>query len=94
MNKTVDWYHEVFGMQIGAKNKKETHMWYGDAGGNTSDQKACKIAERVRDTDHGIDPDPDIGRRDLHERSREPRDETDLGPNWKEEHRRAPWPHG
>ena len=35
MNKTADWYHEVFGMQFGEKNKKETHMWYGDTGGNT-----------------------------------------------------------
>jgi catechol 2,3-dioxygenase-like lactoylglutathione lyase family enzyme len=63
MNKTVDWYHEVFGMQIGAKNKKETHMWYGDAGGNTcmiirqsapgtTEAKIINFAFTIDDWDH------------------------------------------
>lgn len=35
LNKTVDWYHEVFGMQIAHRNQKEAHLWYGDTGGDT-----------------------------------------------------------
>ena len=33
--KTRDWYQEVFGMQIGHKDAKTAHMWYGDTGGDT-----------------------------------------------------------
>src|SRR5215467_11177518 len=35
MKKTVDWYIEVFGMQKGAANAKETHLWFGDVQGDT-----------------------------------------------------------
>jgi len=35
LNKTTDWYHEVFDMQIDHRNAKEAHLWYGDAGGDT-----------------------------------------------------------
>ncbi len=30
LKKTRDWYHEVFGMQIGHEEAKLSHMWYGD----------------------------------------------------------------
>ena len=33
--ETRDWYHEVFGMQIGHQDATETHLWYGDEGGDT-----------------------------------------------------------
>ena len=32
---TRDWYHEVFGMQIGHQDATEAHLWYGDEGGDT-----------------------------------------------------------
>src|SRR5262245_8962062 len=32
LKKTRDWYHEVFGMQIGHEEAKLSHMWYGDKG--------------------------------------------------------------
>ena len=35
LKKTRDWYHEVFGMQIGHEDAKQAHMWYGDKGGDT-----------------------------------------------------------
>lgn len=35
MKKTVDWYIEVFAMQKGMSNAKETHLWYGDTLGDT-----------------------------------------------------------
>ena len=35
LNKTTDWYHEVFGMQIGDRKQKEAHLWYSDTGGDT-----------------------------------------------------------
>jgi catechol 2,3-dioxygenase-like lactoylglutathione lyase family enzyme len=35
LKKTRDWYHEVFGMQIGHEEAKLSHLWYGDKGGNT-----------------------------------------------------------
>src|ERR1051325_8914104 len=35
MKKTVDWYIEVFGMQKGTSNAKETHLWFGDLQGDT-----------------------------------------------------------
>src|SRR5688572_18880571 len=34
LKKTRDWYHEVFGMQIGHEEPKLSHMWYGDKGGD------------------------------------------------------------
>ena len=30
--KTRDWYIEVFGMQLGHKDAKTAHLWYGDKG--------------------------------------------------------------
>lgn len=35
LNKTIDWYVEVFGMQKGYADAKQAHLWYGDAGGDT-----------------------------------------------------------
>src|SRR5215475_96163 len=35
MKKTVDWYIEVFAMQKGMSNAKETHLWFGDTLGDT-----------------------------------------------------------
>lgn len=35
LKKTRDWYHEVFGMQVGHEDSKTSHMWYGDKGGDT-----------------------------------------------------------
>jgi catechol 2,3-dioxygenase-like lactoylglutathione lyase family enzyme len=35
MKKTADWYIEVFGMQKGMSNAKETHLWFGDVQGDT-----------------------------------------------------------
>src|SRR5262245_2644246 len=32
LKKTRDWYHEVFGMQVGHEEAKLSHMWYGDKG--------------------------------------------------------------
>jgi len=32
LKKTRDWYHEVFGMQIGHEEPKSSHLWYGDKG--------------------------------------------------------------
>jgi catechol 2,3-dioxygenase-like lactoylglutathione lyase family enzyme len=36
LKKTRDWYHEVYGMQIGHQDAKQAHMWYGDKGGDTA----------------------------------------------------------
>jgi len=33
--KTSEWYQEVFGMQLGHKEAKLHHLWYGDTGGDT-----------------------------------------------------------
>jgi len=35
LKKTKDWYHEVFGMQIGHEDAKQAQMWFGDKGGDT-----------------------------------------------------------
>jgi len=35
LKKTRDWYHEVFGMQVGHEEPKISHLWYGDQGGDT-----------------------------------------------------------
>ncbi len=35
LKKTRDWYHEVFGMQVGHEDAKQAHMWFGDKGGDT-----------------------------------------------------------
>lgn len=35
LKKTTDWYHEVFGMQIGHRDARQAHLWYGDKGGDT-----------------------------------------------------------
>src|SRR5262245_7484258 len=35
MKKTADWYIEVFAMQKGMSNARETHLWYGDTMGDT-----------------------------------------------------------
>ena len=35
LKKTRDWYHEVYGMQIGQEEAKLSHMWFGDKGGDT-----------------------------------------------------------
>src|SRR5215475_2494701 len=35
LKKTRDWYHEVYGMQIGHEEAKLSHMWFGDKGGDT-----------------------------------------------------------
>jgi len=35
LKKTRDWYHEVFGMQIGHEEAGLSHMWFGDTGGDT-----------------------------------------------------------
>ena len=35
MKKTRDWYHEVFGMQMGYEDRNEAHLWYGATGGDT-----------------------------------------------------------
>ena len=32
LRKTRDWYHEVFGMQIGHEDSRQSHLWYGDKG--------------------------------------------------------------
>lgn len=32
LKKTRDWYHEVFGMEIGHEDSKQSHLWYGDKG--------------------------------------------------------------
>src|SRR5689334_20088052 len=32
LKQTRDWYHEVFGMQVGHEEPKLSHMWYGDKG--------------------------------------------------------------
>jgi catechol 2,3-dioxygenase-like lactoylglutathione lyase family enzyme len=32
LKKTRDWYHEVFGMQVGHAEAKLSHLWYGDKG--------------------------------------------------------------
>lgn len=36
MKKTRDWYHEVFGMQIGHEDAKQAHLWYGDNSVNSA----------------------------------------------------------
>ena len=36
VKKTRDWYHEVFGMQIGYEDAKQSHMWYGDSSVNSA----------------------------------------------------------
>ena len=35
MKKTAEWYMEVFGMQKGLSNARETHLWFGDVQGDT-----------------------------------------------------------
>ena len=51
LNKTVDWYVEVFGMQRGHTDAKQVHLWYGDTGGDTlmivRQAEAGEIAPRI-----------------------------------------------
>src|SRR5579862_3849037 len=35
LKKTRDWYHEVYGMQIGHQEAKLSHLWFGDKGFDT-----------------------------------------------------------
>ena len=35
VERTADWYAEVFGMQRGDATRREIHLWYGDTGGDT-----------------------------------------------------------
>ncbi len=34
LNKTADWYMEVFGMQQGHSTSRQRHLWFGDTGGD------------------------------------------------------------
>src|SRR5437016_13357527 len=36
MKKTRDWYHEIFGMQIGHEDAKQAHLWFGDNSVNSA----------------------------------------------------------
>jgi catechol 2,3-dioxygenase-like lactoylglutathione lyase family enzyme len=51
LKKTRDWYHEVFGMQIGHEEAKLSHMWFGDKGGDTlmiiRQANAGEVAPRI-----------------------------------------------
>src|SRR5262245_38819956 len=60
LKKTRDWYHEVFGMQIGHEEAKLSHMWYGDKGGDTlmiiRQANAGEEAPRIERWAFTIDP--------------------------------------
>jgi catechol 2,3-dioxygenase-like lactoylglutathione lyase family enzyme len=36
MKKTRDWYHEMFGMQIGHEDARQAHLWFGDSSVNSA----------------------------------------------------------
>ena len=84
LKKTRDWYHEVFGMQIGHEEPKLSHMWYGDKGGDTlmiiRQANAGEQAPRIERWAFTIDPwDKKTVEAALKERNLQPKADTDKG---------------
>ena len=84
LKKTRDWYHEVFGMQIGHEEPKLTHMWYGDKGGDTlmiiRQANAGEDAPRVEKWAFTIDNfDKKAVEAELKRRGTQPKADTDKG---------------
>ena len=84
LKKTRDWYHEVFGMQIGHEEPKLSHMWYGDKGGDTlmiiRQANAGEQAPRVERWAFTIDPwDKKTVEAVLSQHGAEPKSDTDKG---------------
>jgi catechol 2,3-dioxygenase-like lactoylglutathione lyase family enzyme len=53
MKKTRDWYHEMFGMQIGYEDSKQTHLWFGDSSVNSAGVTWGDTLMIVRQADAG-----------------------------------------
>src|SRR5947208_13430532 len=47
LKKTRDWYHEVFGMQVGHEDAKTSHMWYGDRGDTVMTIRQAEAGEQA-----------------------------------------------
>ena len=82
--KTRDWYHEVFGMQIGRQDEREAHMWYGDGGGDTlmiiRQAAAGEKSPRIERFGFGVDNwDRDAVGAELRRRGLRPRPDSDSG---------------
>ncbi len=84
LKKTRDWYHEVFGMQIGHEEPKLSHMWYGDKGGDTlmiiRQANAGETAPRIEKWGFTIDNfDKKAVEAELKRRGLQPKADTDQG---------------
>jgi len=84
LKQTRDWYHEVFGMQIGHEESKLSHMWYGDKGGDTlmiiRQANAGEEAPRIERFAFTIDPwDKRTVEAELKRRNLQPKADTDRG---------------
>ena len=84
LNKTADWYMEVFGMQKGHSDSRQVHLWFGDTGGdalmivrqaNVGEQAPGleKMAFTIENWDQGA-VEAELKRRGLH-----PITDTDRG---------------
>ena len=84
LKKTRDWYHEVFGMQIGHEDAKTSHLWYGDKGGDTlmiiRQANAGEDAPRIERFAFTVDNwDKKAVETDLKRRGLNPQSDTDKG---------------
>src|SRR5689334_20182839 len=84
LKKTRDWYHEVFGMQVGHEEAKLSHMWYGDKGGDTlmiiRQANAGEEAPRIERWAFTVDPwDKATVEAALKSRGLQPKADTDKG---------------
>jgi catechol 2,3-dioxygenase-like lactoylglutathione lyase family enzyme len=84
LKKTRDWYHEVFGMQIGHEEAKLSHMWYGDKGGDTlmiiRQANTGEVAPRIEKWAFTIDNwDKKAVETELKRRGLQPKADTDKG---------------
>jgi hypothetical protein len=82
LKKTRDWYHEVFGMQIGQQDAKSAQMWYGDKGGDTlmtiRQANAGEAAPRIEGWAFTVDPwDKRTVEAELKKRNLQPKADTD-----------------
>ena len=82
--ETRDWYHEVFGMQIGHQDASEAHLWYGDEGGDTlmivRQAGAGEDAPRIERCGFVVDNwDTNAVGAELRRRGLRPRPDTDRG---------------
>ena len=84
LNKTADWYVEVFGMQKGHADAKQVHLWYGDTVGDTlmivRQAEAGEKAPGIEKFGFTIDNwDRGAVEAELRRLGRRPRSDTDKG---------------